>query len=301
MIIIAISTTTKETDCSTVQSCTVGHKTHKYNHENVSIGATMKLKKVLVVYMQDPYTEHYVCLKKVRNVLKKYRINHEMIQRDCLCMKKISGKDLVITVGGDGTVLSTSHKLRDTTPILGVNSNPQIKEGFLCRANAKNFESVLKRILSGNFRIVRLSRLVAVFRNRKLTPALNEVFVGNRKPYFTALYDIEIRGSKEFQKSSGVIVCTPTGSNSWCKSAGGKKLPSNYNGFELIVREPYRGKLFQPKLTKMLLKPKEVIKITSRFKDNIVVIDSIKEEHCLAPGETVKIMLSSTPLYFINA
>jgi NAD+ kinase len=260
----------------------------------------MKLKKALVVYMQDPYPEHYISLKKVRAVLKKYQINYEMIQRDCLSTKAISGKDIVITVGGDGTVLSTSHKIKNEVPILGVNSNPKIKEGFLCRANSKNFEDRLKKIMTGKFKIKKLSRLVATFKNRKLTPALNEVFIGNRKPYFTALYDVDVRGRKEFQKSSGVIVCTPTGSNSWCKSAGGKKLPLNYKGFEFLVREPYRGKLFRPKLTKILLKPNEMIRITSRFKENIVVVDSIKEEHCLLPGETVKIMISKNPLCFVD-
>lgn len=260
----------------------------------------MKLKKALVVYMDDPCPEHGKSVRIVKAVLDRHGIKHEFVKRDCLCIDEIKGKDLVISVGGDGTVLSSAHRISDFTPLLGVNSNPKIKEGFLCRADAKNFESRLKKVMAGKFKIKKLSRLDAFIGKRKLTPALNEVFVGNRKPYLTALYEIRLGKTKEFQKSSGVIVCTPTGSNSWCTSAGGKKLPLNHKGFELIVREPYVGKLFRPKLTKKVLKMNEKVIVTSKFKENIVVIDSIREEHCLKPDEAVTLRLSKNPLSLID-
>ena len=66
------------------------------------------------------------------------------------------------------------------------------------------------------------------------------------------------------------------------------------------MREPYKGKLFKPKLTNKILKPGDTVEVKSRFKENIVVIDSLREEHCLAVGETVKIKLSKYPLSMIE-
>ena len=61
---------------------------------------------------------------------------------------------LVITVGGDGTVLDASHKIftqddDGTTMLLGVNSDPVRSVGFLCAARADNFAAVLKKVVDG--------------------------------------------------------------------------------------------------------------------------------------------------------
>ncbi|KAL2943333.1 NADH kinase [Bienertia sinuspersici] len=65
--------------------------------------------------------------------------------------------DLVVTVGGDGTLLKVSHFMDDNVPVVGVNSDPtQIEEverfkdefdatrsaGYLCAATVNNFEQV---------------------------------------------------------------------------------------------------------------------------------------------------------------
>jgi NAD+ kinase len=62
---------------------------------------------------------------------------------------------MVVTVGGDGTLLAASHKVPAGTPILGVNSDPKTSTGYLCAAQAgdakcilmaKNFKSMVKKV-----------------------------------------------------------------------------------------------------------------------------------------------------------
>lgn len=71
--------------------------------------------------------------------------------------------DLVISVGGDGTVLSASHFLGDNIPLVGVNSDPNRAEennatkptdvrrsfGALCMCTALDVEEMLPKVRCG--------------------------------------------------------------------------------------------------------------------------------------------------------
>ena len=66
-----------------------------------------------------------------------------------------SDAELVIAVGGDGTLLAASHNV-DDIPILGVNSAPKHSVGFFCAATRKDFRRYLDQALSGKLRKVSL-------------------------------------------------------------------------------------------------------------------------------------------------
>src|SRR3990172_1491502 len=67
----------------------------------------------------SPFTEHEKTLLEVQRVLKKYKINHRIVSRGNL--KRADGYDLLISVGGDGTFLDTSHYASSKHILLGVN------------------------------------------------------------------------------------------------------------------------------------------------------------------------------------
>ena len=65
---------------------------------------------------------------------------------------------LVVTVGGDGTLLAASHHV-GSIPILGVNSSPEHSVGFFCPAHLGNLQPTLERALDGTLPRVSLSRM----------------------------------------------------------------------------------------------------------------------------------------------
>jgi NAD+ kinase len=71
---------------------------------------------------------HMDAIKFCQNILQQKAVDWEPILRNNLS-QPIRNVDLVITVGGDGTLLQASHFMDDSVPVLGVNSDPtQIEE-----------------------------------------------------------------------------------------------------------------------------------------------------------------------------
>lgn len=67
-------------------------------------------------------------IKFCQNILQQKPVDWEPILRNNLS-QPICNVDLVITVGGDGTLLQASHFMDDSVPVVGVNSDPtQIEE-----------------------------------------------------------------------------------------------------------------------------------------------------------------------------
>ncbi|CAN0467163.1 unnamed protein product, partial [Laminaria digitata] len=89
--------------------------------------------------------------------------------------------DLVISVGGDGTALSSSHFLGDNIPLVGVNSDPSRAEeksstkrtderrsfGALCVCTALDVENELPKILLREVEPQRRTRLQASIKVRE--------------------------------------------------------------------------------------------------------------------------------------
>src|SRR5688572_26676487 len=76
-----------------------------------------------------------------------------------------SDAELVIAVGGDGTLLAASHNV-DDVPILGVNSAPNYSIGFFCGATRKDFRERLEQALAGKLRKVTLARMAVSLNGR---------------------------------------------------------------------------------------------------------------------------------------
>ena len=106
---------------------------------------------------------HHDAINFCQAILQKKSIEWKAVHRNNLS-QPINDVDLVVTVGGDGTLLQASHLMDDKIPVLGVNSDPtQIDEveefgsefdahrstGHLCAATVENFEQVLDSILEG--------------------------------------------------------------------------------------------------------------------------------------------------------
>lgn len=148
-------------------------------------------------------------------------------------------EDLVITVGGDGTMLDASHRVRDT-PIIGFNSDPDRSVGYFCAADAESCQSVLKQVASGTAKSKSLHRIGLVVDGVEHPyPCMNDLLVTNRNPAMMSRYVISAGFRKETHASSGMWLSTPAGSTAGIRSAGGTVMPLEGCLIQYLVREPY--------------------------------------------------------------
>lgn len=253
----------------------------------------MEIRAILVVYTIPRTKEQKSSLEIVKKILKKYCINFSLANRDKLKKSLFKNKNLIIAVGGDGTFLRAAHFVGKQL-LFGVNADVKSKEGFFMKSNKNDFEKKLEKIIRNKAKIKKLPRLEAYINNKKIeTLALNEFFIGARKSYHAAKYVLQINGKKERQKSSGILVTTPTGSYAWARSCCNKTLPLNSKNFAFVVREPYEGKVFKNYRLKCgILNKSQKVSIVSEMLDGILIADSVSKEHIFKNGSKATIKLS---------
>ncbi len=129
--------------------------------------------------------------------------------------------DLVVVLGGDGTMLSASRMLAGSqVPILGVNLGGL---GFLTALSREELFLVMDRILKGEFEIERRTLLRAKVESlgREFT-VLNDVVIN--KGALARIITITAKVDNTYLttfRGDGLIVSTPTGSTAYCLAAGG--------------------------------------------------------------------------------
>jgi len=149
--------------------------------------------------------------------------------------------DLVVAVGGDGTVLDIARFV-DATPILAVNSSPSTSYGYFSCVTADALEPMLARILDDGIAPVELTRISGEVDGRRHPhAALNDVLFCNQAPAATSRYVLGIGDDEEAQKSSGVWVATAAGSTGAIRSAGGAVVDMRERWLQYWVREPFMG------------------------------------------------------------
>ncbi len=257
----------------------------------------MKVRKTLIIEcsFENPH-----CPPEVEVALRKHKIDYSVHNRAELD-SSLFDADLVLSLGGDGTFLRTSH-YNDKTPQFGVNPYPKDKEGFFTRATCPDFEKKFDLLMAGKSKVGKLLRLEASINGTPVEElALNEFYIGPRKPYGLFNYELEVDGKKEFQRSSGLLLSTPAGSYAWAKSAGGEVLPLYGDVFQLIAREPYARTLHKPAMmTKMILAHDSVVRVKAKSFFGLLVADSVSEEHEFNEDDVVEIKVSEKPLLFVD-
>ena len=137
--------------------------------------------------------------------------------------RELSGADLIICFGGDGTILHMSKTAtRAGIPILGVNIGTM---GFMAELESTELEQ-LKRLATGDYTIDKRMMLdVTVFRDRDIIfhdICLNDVVITKGAVARIVHLAVECDGVEAMEcGGDGVIVATPTGSTAYSLSAGG--------------------------------------------------------------------------------
>jgi len=133
------------------------------------------------------------------------------------------GADLLITFGGDGTLLSVARHAPNDVPILGVNMGTL---GFLTEVGVEEFPEVLEQVLKGEFLADRRVSLDVTVkgpgRDGRVFRVLNDATIN--KSALARIVEMHLSVSGVFVSSfraDGLIVATPTGSTAYNLSAGG--------------------------------------------------------------------------------
>ncbi|MBZ9537480.1 MULTISPECIES: NAD(+) kinase [Modicisalibacter] len=146
--------------------------------------------------------------------------------------------DLVIVVGGDGSLLGAGRAMcLSGTPVLGVNRG---RLGFLTDISPDDVEDKVGAVLDGHYDSEQRFLLDAeVFRNGSLVgtaDGLNDVVVHPGKAARMIEFELFVDGQFVYsQRSDGLIIATPTGSTAYALSGGG---PIVHPGLEAITLVP---------------------------------------------------------------
>lgn len=149
------------------------------------------------------------------------------------------GCDLVVAVGGDGTLIVAAHRLagRDT-PVLGVHAGGEGSFGFLTETTPERALEAMEAVLAGRCR--RESRLLASAQIRRgtedlaLQVALNDFVIRAQSRLVRLRVAVDGTQIADFA-GDGIIVSTPSGSTAYNLAAGG---PLVYPGLDALLITP---------------------------------------------------------------
>lgn len=202
--------------------------------------------------------------------------------------------DFIISVGGDGTILRTIHKMKDPVPILGINMGTL---GFLVDVEPKDAIKALQHLLNG-FEVDERSRLQVLLNGGCLPPATNEVALLTASPAKMIEFEIMVDGAlMEDFRADGVIIATSTGSTAYAMSAGGPIVNPRVDAIVLVPMAP-----FKLSSRPWVIPGNSTIEVRLKLpeKEALVVIDG-QSTTTISVNDTVVISKAGTPARFVKA
>lgn len=148
--------------------------------------------------------------------------------------------DMVIVMGGDGTMLSVARTLLDSSiPLVGINRG---RLGFLTDLRTDSMLDAIDKILAGEHqlesRMLLQANVSRADAHVEETVALNDVVI---KSAFR-LIELEVSVNGQFvsrQRSDGLILTTPTGTTAYALSAGGPIMHPDLDAISIVPISPH--------------------------------------------------------------
>jgi NAD+ kinase len=210
----------------------------------------------------------YLRAKRITPVLEDAAAR-KLLQKGGISRDELPGVvDLVIVLGGDGTLLSVAHLAAVAgVPVVGVNLG---RLGFLTEVPTDELFVTLDAYLAGDESIVHQRLLLQAGSRGKTYLCLNDVVINKGAMARMIQMAIQIDGREiAALKSDGLIVATPTGSTAYSLSAG--------------------GPIIQPHVPALVLSP--ICPHALSFRPMVVSSDSKIQLRLLTAGEEVYLTL----------
>jgi NAD+ kinase len=199
----------------------------------------------------------------------------------------VAGLDLLVTLGGDGTLLRGARLVaRDDVPVLGINLGHL---GFLTTAPPSELETALERWLAGDFELDRRMALEI----RSVGPeggtggeylALNDAVL--HKGGSARVIRLKVTALREevgSYSADGIILATPTGSTAYSLSAGG---PIVHPGVDCIIATPISPHTLSVRPLVLPAEEMLTVEVLTPSEELILTIDGQESER-LTPGARV--------------
>ncbi|MGA7722859.1 MAG: NAD(+)/NADH kinase [Ignavibacteriaceae bacterium] len=167
-----------------------------------------------------------------RDLLEEKMDKSNFANNDKLCERA----DMIISIGGDGTMLATAYKAHQyDKPVLGINLG---KLGFLAEANINQIDDFMEAIRRGKYKIGKRMVIETECCGHKVEKlySINDMVID--KGGWPKMIDITIEINGEYVTTfaaDGIIAATPTGSTGYSISAGG---PIVSPGADVITLSP---------------------------------------------------------------
>lgn len=186
-----------------------------------------------------------------------------------------SSLDVIIVLGGDGTILNTSRNvLRSKTPILGINIGHL---GFLAQVEINSVEAALEKLFKGEYTIEKRDMIQCTYNEGnkiKRYDGLNDVVLYRGIKSRIQRYDVYINDA--FYNSfsgDGIIICTSTGSTAYNLSAGG---PIIHPLLDVLCLTPMYSQFFASRSIVLDSRSRISISIEKNYEDSFLSIDGQK-------------------------
>jgi NAD+ kinase len=211
----------------------------------------------------------------------------------------LSGTNLILTTGGDGTILRTAQAVIGTEiPITGINLG---KLGFLTELEATDIFNKLPAILNGGEWYDKRTLLKAELKNKsnsspKCFTALNDVVVARGS--IARVIDITIKIDNHTYKTltaDGVIIATATGSTGYSLSAGGPVLYQQSKDLLLTPILPHPGPAYS-----LVLPPDSATELEVGINHEAMLCLDGHINNPLTDGDIIKIRRSPMVLTFLR-
>lgn len=200
--------------------------------------------------------------------------------------------DILITVGGDGTVLwALQHS---DSKLFGINAGVL---GFLTEAGPEDAIESVDRILKGEYIIDERTRLKTDIQGERLPDSINEAVI--HTAHVAKIRHFEIRVDDDLVadiRSDGMIVATPTGSTCYAMSVGSPLIDPRVNAFVIAPISPFKLSArpyvvpVESEITIKLVKPERLC---------ILVLDGQYEKQ-LPSGATISFTASEKPAKLVR-
>lgn len=206
------------------------------------IGITGKTTDAGIGSLLQPLCEHLT--PRVKQLTLDERLSDHLPNHQAASLETIAGNsDLVIIIGGDGTLLHSARVLAPyDVPVVGINRG---RLGFLADIASDRMLESLERIFDGQYhedpRFLLRSEVIDGDGNSVASSlALNDVVVHKWLSARMIEFELWINGSfVESQRSDGIIISTPTGSTAYALSGGGPLVYPDLNAILLVPICPH--------------------------------------------------------------
>lgn len=209
---------------------------------------------------------------------------------------------LIICVGGDGTLLETVHSCDfPRCPIIGINTGHL---GFFQEISPANLDKFISDYESQNYSIQELSTVKAVVNtfdgHQNTHIGLNEIVIKGRQSYSVHL-DISIDGMDiERFSGDGLLVATPAGSTAYNYSLGGSIVDPRLKLLQVTPIAPMNTTAYRSFTSSILLPAELSIGVLPEQNDNRIFIVNDGIETGYSNVGSIRLMISDTTVHLMR-